>query len=70
MENIEILFKESLKLRPAERLLLMEMIAKSLDHPNEKIDQIWANEAEDRYVALKSGKVKSIPFSEIIARYK
>jgi hypothetical protein len=56
MDNIEILYKESLKLRPAERLQLMEMIVKSWDQPNEKIDQIWAMEAEHRYHALEKGK--------------
>jgi len=70
MENIEGLYKESLKLRPAERLQLMEMIAKNLDQPNEVIDQSWANEAEKRYYAMKKKDVKTISLNEIIARYK
>ncbi len=70
MENIELLFKESLKLRPADRLQLLEMIAVSLDQPDEKTDQIWATEAEQRYQALEKGKVKTIPLDEIIAKYK
>jgi len=70
MENIELLFRESLKLRPAERLQLIELIAKSLDQPDEKINEVWAAEAESRYQALQQEKVNTIPFSEIMARYK
>ena len=70
MENIVNIYKKSLKLRPADRLRLMAMIAKSLDQPNEKIDQIWANEAENRYVALTKGEVRTIAIDDIITRYK
>jgi putative addiction module component (TIGR02574 family) len=70
MENIEMLFKESLKLRPAERLQLIELIAKSLDQPDEKINEVWATEAESRYQAMQNGKVNTISLSEIVARYK
>jgi putative addiction module component (TIGR02574 family) len=70
MENIENIYNKALKLRPAERLQLMEMIARSLDQPNEKIDEIWANEAESRYEALIKGDVRTIALDDIIARYK
>jgi putative addiction module component (TIGR02574 family) len=70
MENIENIYNKALKLRPAERLQLMEMIARSLDQPNEKIDEIWANEAESRYETLIKGDVRTIALDDIIARYK
>lgn len=62
--------EEALTLRPAERLQLIEWLAKSLDKPDEKIEQVWAVEAEKRYKALKDGKVRTIPLTEIIQRYK
>ncbi len=64
------LLEEALHLRPAERLQLIEWIAQSLDKPDKKIEQIWAEESEKRYKALKEGKVKTIPLNEIIQRYK
>lgn len=64
------LLREALQLRPAERLQLIEWLTQSLDKPDDKIDQVWAEEAEKRYQALKEGKVKTIPLDEIIQRYK
>ena len=64
------LLKEALQLRPADRLRLIEWLTQSLDKPDERIEQIWAEEAEKRYQALKQGKVKTIPLDEIIRRYK
>jgi putative addiction module component (TIGR02574 family) len=69
MDSKSIL-NEALQLRPAERLLLIELLTKSLNRPNEKIEQIWAEESEKRYSALKEGKVKTIPLDEIAQRYK
>ena len=64
------LLEEALHLRPVERLQLIEWIAQSLDKPDKKIEQIWAEESERRYKALEEGKVKTIPLDEIIQRYK
>ena len=66
----KILLKEALQLRPTERLQLIEWLTQSLDKPDDKIDQIWAEEVEKRYQALKEGKVKTIPLDKIIQRYK
>ncbi len=64
--DFKTLVEEALHLRPAERLQLIEQLAQSLDKPDEKIERIWANEAEKRYQALKEGKVKTFPLEEII----
>ena len=64
------IFAEALHLRPADRLQLIELLTKSLNKPDEKIEQIWAEESEKRDKALKTGKVKTIPLSEILLRYK
>ena len=71
-ENImdtKSVFKDALQLRPAERLQLIEMLSKSLNKPDENIENIWAEEAEKRYKALEEGKVKTITLNEIIERY-
>ncbi|MBU2445536.1 MAG: addiction module protein [Bacteroidetes bacterium] len=69
MDSRSIL-KEALHLRPAERLQLIELLTQSLSKPDEKIEQIWAEESERRYKALKEEKVKTIPLNDIIQRYK
>ena len=61
---------EALKLKPVERLKLMELLSQSLDKPDKEIAKIWAEEAERRYNALRSGKVKTYTISEIVQRYK
>jgi len=48
----------------------MEMLSKSLNQPDEKIEKIWAEESEKRYKALEENRVKSISINEIIERYK
>ena len=68
--NPKALFKDAIKLRPAERLQLIEMLTESLSKPDKNIEKIWADESEKRYEALKAGKVKTIPLNEIIKRYK
>lgn len=62
--------KDALQLRPAERLQLIEMLSRSLNKPDEDIENIWAEEAEKRYKALEEGRVKTIAFNDIIEHYK
>ena len=64
------IFKNALKLRPAERLELIEMLARSLSKPDENIEKIWAEESEKRYKALEEGRLKTYSINEIIERYK
>lgn len=63
------ILREALKLKPAERLQLIECLALSLDAPEENIDTIWQQEAEKRFQALKEGKVKTIPWDNIIRNF-
>jgi putative addiction module component (TIGR02574 family) len=67
--NSKSILTEALQLRLAERLQLIEWLTKSLNKPDEKIEKIWAEESEKRYIALKAGKVKTIPIAEIIRQY-
>jgi len=60
------ILKQALQLSPAERLQLIEILTESLDKPDEKIEQIWNEEAEKRYEALKTQRIKTIPLNEII----
>lgn len=64
MSNKEIL-EMAMKLKPAEKFLIIEGLIKSIDEPDKVIDEIWAEEAEKRLKAFREGKLESIPFEEI-----
>lgn len=59
------ILKEALSLKPQERYLLVEEILKSLDQPDEKIDQIWMEESERRVQAVRDGRLETISYNEI-----
>ncbi len=65
METGELLLEKALMLKPQDRFMLIEGLIKSLDEPDKNIDQIWAEEAEKRLRAHRSGKLKGIPYKEI-----
>ena len=64
MSSKEILQK-ALSLKPEERFLIIEGLLKSLDEPDLKIDEIWAEEAEKRLEAYRNGNLKGVPMEEI-----
>ncbi|MBN2496248.1 MAG: addiction module protein [Deltaproteobacteria bacterium] len=59
------LLDEAMKLKPEERFTLVEGLIKSLDEPDKKLDEIWAEEAEKRLNAYREGKLEGIPMEEI-----
>ena len=46
---------QALKLKPEERIVLVESIIESLEKPDAKIDEVWAKEAEMRLEAYRKG---------------
>ncbi len=59
------LLDEAMKLKPEDRLTLVEGLIKSLDEPDRKLDEIWAEEAERRLRAYRKGRLESIPMEEV-----
>lgn len=55
-----------LQLKLAERLQLLDVIYDSLDEPDPAIEEAWADEAERRLAAFKSGKTKVIPAEDVL----
>jgi putative addiction module component (TIGR02574 family) len=63
--------KQALKLPPTDRAILIEHILSSFDLPERKhIDELWANEAEDRIDAYDKGLTTSTPAKEIFNKIK
>jgi len=57
-----------LRLEPAERLLLVEVIYESLNRPDMEIDEVWYDEAERRLAAIESGRAKCVPAERVIGK--
>lgn len=64
MGNLEIL-EQALRLRPDERIAVVDGLLKSLDVPDKDLDRIWAEEALRRLTAYRAGELKAIPMEEI-----
>ena len=59
------LLDEAMKLKPEDRLTLVEGLIKSLDEPDRKLDEIWAEEAERRLRAYRQGSLESVTMEEV-----
>lgn len=59
------ILEQALKLTPVDRYLIIEGLLRSLDEPDETIDEIWALEAEKRLQAYKEGKLKTLTYEEV-----
>lgn len=59
------LLDEAMKLKPEERFTLVEGLIKSLDGPDKKRDDIWAEEAGKRLKAYRNGKLEGVTMEEI-----
>ena len=62
--NTEVL-ESALKLRPQERFEVIERLLESLDNPDPRIDDIWADEAEKRLRAYREGRLGSVSEEEV-----
>jgi putative addiction module component (TIGR02574 family) len=62
------IIRNALSLSPVERLFIIEELSKSLSEPDKDIEKYWKEEVEKRYEAFISGKVKSIPYEEILKK--
>ena len=58
------LLEEALNLPPEERAQLADRLLTSLEVPSkDRIDELWAEEAEDRLDAYERGEIKAVSAS-------
>jgi putative addiction module component (TIGR02574 family) len=62
------IIQNALSLTPAERLFIIETLSKSLSEPDKDIDKYWREEVERRYEEFVKGKIKTIPYEDIIKK--
>lgn len=69
MSTTEIL-ESARKLRPVERLQLIDALMDSLDEPDPAIEAAWAAEAQDRLAAYDRGELKAAPIEELFQKLR
>ncbi|MHB8948273.1 MAG: addiction module protein [Rhodoferax sp.] len=68
-QTAKALSEQAAQLPPVERMALVEQILDSLDEPDPSVDALWAQEADDRLAAYRRGEIRSVPLSEVLAKY-
>ncbi|PRM90498.1 addiction module protein [Aliarcobacter cryaerophilus] len=63
--SINELLEQALALNVNERTKLIDELFKSIDKPDEEIEQIWADEADKRLEAYRKGELKAVPMENI-----
>jgi len=53
-----------------EKLRLVYTILADLDKPDPELDRIWADEARKRWAAYKEGKIPTVSYEELMAKYE
>lgn len=56
----------ALRLPPAERFDLIEVLLKSLDQPDAVIDRVWSEEAQHRLTAVDEGRLDVVSLDEAL----
>ena len=64
------IYEAAEKLPPIERIELIEHLFFSLDFKSERdrLDKLWAEEAENRLAAYDRGEMKSVPAQEVFKK--
>lgn len=57
---VKSILEDALRLPPDDRAVLIESLIGSLDHPDPVMDALWAQEAQDRTAAYRSGELTAI----------
>ena len=65
METPKSILDQALKMRPADKFIIIEGLLHSLDEPDKTIEEIWAIEAEKRLQAYKEGNLKTVTYEEV-----
>lgn len=52
-----------------EKLVLVNYILENLDKPDPEIDKTWIKESKSRLSAMRSGKMKTFNYFDVIGRH-
>jgi putative addiction module component (TIGR02574 family) len=65
----DILVSELKSLPDEEKLKVLDALLTDLDRRDSEIDRVWATEARKRWNAYKAGKVATVSYEELMAKY-
>ena len=65
----ENLVSEIRSLPEEEKLKVLDALLTDLDTRDTEIDQVWATEARKRWNAYKAGKVSTVSYEDLMAKY-
>jgi len=65
LERPKRILEQALKMRPAEKFLIIDGLLQSLDEPDKTIEEIWVSEAEKRLEAYKAGNIKTVSYTDV-----
>lgn len=68
-ETAKSLAEKARALSADERAELADALLASLDEPDERLDQLWAQEAEERLRAYRNGEIETEELETIRERY-
>ena len=66
-ERVAEVLEDALQLSPLDRATVVERLLSSLDHPDPRIDALWASEAEDRIAAYEAGTMEAFAAEDVLA---
>ena len=65
--NTEQILEHALRLNAKQKFSIVDALLKSLDEPDDALEEIWNTEAGKRLHAYRSGKLRGIPMEQIFA---
>ena len=65
--SVNEVIEQALELKANDRFKIVDEILKSLDKPDEEMDQIWADESKNRLDAYRNGKLKTVSEEEFFS---
>jgi len=66
----EELSKKIEELPDTEKAMLVDVILAKLDQPDAELEKLWADEAAKRWSAFKEGRLKTLSYDVVMARYR
>lgn len=69
-ERISSLLEQAKGLAPADRAALIDDLLSSLDEPDDRVDELWRAEAEDRLAAYRRGELQVMDADQVVKKPK
>lgn len=65
MDKVQNILRKALKLKPADKCIIIEGLLLSLEEPDRTINEMWVLEAEKCLQTFKAGELATIRFEDV-----